>query len=364
MFFKKKSTSQLTDDSVANADSGAAGDDMSRDTLASVLRILGEFSLPTKQFSVNDFRESMEALAKKMLVGAGMEEGDFAARGLQKIYAEVRQQVRAQRKAESAEYSNHRQSASIIVADLVAGLRKTLEERRGHDEGIVRALSEMEQAVEEGNLDNIRRVCSKTVHQIKNVVTVQRERDQRQLEELSGQLRAMKEELLETQSEMQRDPLTEVLNRRAFDDTFGQAVDIANASAMELTLYMMDLDFFKKVNDNYGHPAGDQVLKEVGKQLIRCFPRKDDMVFRYGGEEFAILCRNTGTEDAYMLGERVRKQIADRSIPIGELDYHQTVSVGFAVLSPQEPADSLLKRADTALYTAKNNGRNRVEGSD
>lgn len=360
MFFKKKSPSHPVG-SVSSRATAPLVDDLSKDTLAAMLRMLGEFALPTKQISVADFKAEMESMAKKMLVGAGMEDGAFGKKGMQRIYAEIKQQVRAQRKAESTEYSNHRQSASIIVADLVAGLRRTLESRRGHDEGIVRALSEMEAAVEAGNLDNIKRVCSQTVLQIKDVVAVQRERDQKQLEELSGQLRTMKEELLETQSEMQRDALTGVLNRGAFDDTFHQTVDIANASAMELTLYMMDLDHFKKVNDTYGHQGGDLVLKEVGKQLIRCFPRKDDMVFRYGGEEFAILCRNTGTDDAFMLAERVRKQISALTIEFDSVDYHQTVSVGWAVISPQETAETFLKRADDALYMAKKNGRDRVE---
>ncbi|MBN2530274.1 MAG: GGDEF domain-containing protein [Deltaproteobacteria bacterium] len=332
-----------------------------KDTLASILRTLGEFALPTRQIAASDFQNTMESLARKILVSAGIEKDDLGSKGLQKVYAEVRQAVRRQRKAESEEYSHHRQSASIIVADLVAGLRKSLEERRGHDEQIVKSLSEMEQAVEEGNLDDIRRVCSKTVHQIKDIVAVQRERDQERLEELSGQLRSMKTELIQTQSKMKRDPLTEVLNRGAFDSTFAQTVDIANASTMELTLYMLDLDHFKQVNDNYGHQAGDTVLKEVGKQLIRSFPRKDDMVFRYGGEEFVVLCRNTGTDDAYMLGERMRRQIAQKTIDLSDVQYHQTVSIGCAVLHAQESPEEFLKRADDALYAAKRNGRNRVE---
>jgi diguanylate cyclase (GGDEF)-like protein len=362
MFFNRKKK-EPQDQPAPSRTESSKEDDPGRDTLASVLRILGDHALPTRQISVSDFQETMASLAKKMLVGPGREEAASGKKGRQKVYAEIRQEVRRQRKAESQEYTNHRQSASIIVADLVAGLRKSLEARRGYDEGIVQALTEMEGAVEEGNLNTIRRVCSKTVHQIRDVVAVQRERDQQQLNELSEQLRSMKEELLETQSQMKRDPLTEVLNRGAFDSTFFQTVDIANASAMELVLFMLDLDHFKQVNDQFGHQAGDTVLKEVGKQLIRCFPRKDDMVFRYGGEEFAILCRNTGKADALMLGERTRQQIARGTIALPDALHQQTVSIGCAVLQPGEPADALLKRADEALYAAKRNGRNRVEPS-
>lgn len=362
MFFNRKKNESQNRPAVSRDDSSGT-EDFCRDTLASILRILAEHALPTRQITVNEFQDTMTSLAKKMLVGAGMEQAAFDRKGLQKVYVEIRQEVRRQRKAESQEYTNHRQSASIIVADLVQELRKSLEERRGHDEGIVQALTEMETAVEEGNLNNIRRVCSKTVHHIRDVVAVQRERDQERLNDLSEQLRSMKEELLETQSQMQRDPLTEVLNRGAFDSTFSQTVDIANASAMELVLFMLDLDHFKQVNDQFGHQAGDTVLREVGKQLIRCFPRKDDMVFRYGGEEFAILCRNTGKADALMLGERMRKQIESLTIALPDVQHQQTVSIGCAVLQPDEAADALLRRADEALYAAKRNGRNRVEPS-
>lgn len=335
--------------------------DMAKDTVAALLRILGEYALPTSSVPADEYGAECERLAKEVLIQAGADGPGRSASYEKRTYAEIKQRVRAQRKAESSEYNTHRESANIIVADLVAKLRRSLEERQGQDSEIIQMLTEMEAAVETRDLTNIRRVCSQTAIHIKHVISVQRERDKEQLESLSSQLRSMRQELKEAQSQMQRDPLTELHNRGAFDDAFEKTVEISQASAMDLTLFMLDLDYFKKVNDAYGHDAGDFVLKAVSKQLIRCFPRRDDMVVRFGGEEFAIICRNTGIEDAYMLGERVRRTISELPIELDEITYHQTASVGYAVLEQGESPRDFFKRADSALYQAKSNGRNRVE---
>ena len=341
----------------------AAADDAAKDTVAALLRTLGEYALPTAVMPVDEFQKRCEALAKAVLLKNALDESTGRPVSEEKVHADVRRMVRDQRRAESAEYSKHRESAHIIVSDLVTTLRRSLEQREGHDREIVSLLGEMEQVVAEGDLNAIRRAAAKTADHIRNIIAVQRERDKEQLAQLSSQLRGMREELADAQAQMQRDPLTELLNRGAFDDAFEKTVALSQASATDLTLFMVDLDHFKKVNDAYGHQAGDTVLKAVSRQLIRCFPRKDDMVVRFGGEEFAVLCRNTGTEEAPMLGERLRASIASLEIDLEDLTYQPTASVGFAVLSGRESSKSFLKRADDALYIAKRSGRNRVEAA-
>ena len=340
--------------------SSAEGSDQTRDTIAALLRTLGKYALPTNQFPADEFIKQTEALAKAILISAGVDDRPDPKKP-HKVYAEIKTIIRRQRQAESSEYSAHRESAHIIVSDLVTTLKRSLEQREGHDREIVSLLTEMEEVVERGDLKSIKRVASKTARQIKNVIAVQRDRDRAQLEQLSDQLRVMREELSEAKSQMQRDPLTALLNRGAFDDAFEKTISISHASATDLTLFVLDLDHFKNVNDSYGHQAGDMVLKAVSKQLIRCFPRRDDMVVRLGGEEFAVLCRNTGMEEVAMLGERVRGQVERLAIELEDLVYHQTVSVGAAVLKKRESPRKLFKRADEALYLAKRSGRNRVE---
>jgi diguanylate cyclase (GGDEF)-like protein len=122
---------------------------------------------------------------------------------------------------------------------------------------------------------------------------------------------------------------------------------------------MLDIDHFKRVNDSHGHSAGDDVLKAVAAS-IKGQLRNVDMVFRYGGEEFLILLSNTSREPAAMVGERLRYAAqAAEYYADGQL-IELTVSLGCSTLLPGESAESLLRRADSALYVAKREGRNRL----
>jgi diguanylate cyclase len=338
--------------------------ELAKDTVAALLRTLAEYALPTAAFPSDQFTKRCESLARSVLIKSEIDETTGKPVREDRVHADVRQTVRNQRKAESSEYSKHRESAHIIVSDLVTTLKRSLELREGMDQEIVGLLSEMQNVVDKGDLSAIRRVSSKTADHIRDIIAVQREQDQEQLAKLSSQLRVMREELAEAQAQMQRDPLTELLNRGAFDEAFEKTVTLSHASAADLTLFMVDLDRFKNVNDAYGHQAGDAVLKAVSRQLIRCFPRKDDLVVRFGGEEFAVLCRNTGINEGAMLGERLRQSVERLEIELADLMYHPTASVGFAVLHPNESAQSFLKRADDALYAAKKAGRNLVKSAE
>jgi diguanylate cyclase (GGDEF)-like protein len=123
---------------------------------------------------------------------------------------------------------------------------------------------------------------------------------------------------------------------------------------------MLDIDHFKQVNDTHGHSTGDDVLKAVAASIKNQL-RNVDMVFRYGGEEFLILLSNTSREAAAMVGERLRFAAQSEEYPADDHTILLTVSLGCSTLLPGESADSLLRRADSALYVAKREGRNRLE---
>jgi len=166
----------------------------------------------------------------------------------------------------------------------------------------------------------------------------------------------------ELKRQAQIDFLTGVANRGYFMQQAEQEFNRTARYGNSLTLLMLDVDFFKKINDNYGHKAGDTVLKKLAEISLGTF-REVDTVGRLGGEEFAILLKETNQEDAFNVAERLRNSFADERVVLEDhtLPVHFTVSMGLATLTINDKTiDSLLIRADKALYEAKKTGRNKV----
>ena len=154
-----------------------------------------------------------------------------------------------------------------------------------------------------------------------------------------------------------RDPLTGVYNRMALDSALTREVDLAERQDLPLALLVIDIDHFKTFNDRYGHSFGDDVLVAVVQTIANTI-RRSDLLFRYGGEEFVVLASHTGEKGAMLLAERIRENIAALSSVRGR-DMRVTVSIGAARLIPGEQPQGLFGRADQALYSAKQAGRNR-----
>ena len=166
------------------------------------------------------------------------------------------------------------------------------------------------------------------------------------------------------EEELQRlattDTLTGILNRRQFFILAEQEVERSRRYGRTLALLLYDIDHFKQVNDTFGHQAGDIVLRELAK-LVHEQLRRNDIEGRVGGEEFAVLLPETTISEAVVLAERIRRIIENFAINIGETSLHITASFGVTAVKENDVAlDSIYKRADSALYEAKNAGRNRV----
>jgi len=156
-----------------------------------------------------------------------------------------------------------------------------------------------------------------------------------------------------------RDPLTKVYNRRALTDRLETELSHVARHASELALMLLDLDHFKRVNDTFGHLAGDHVLRSFAA-LVSQMTRREDFFARYGGEEFAILGRTMNLEQAQLLGERIRVAVAGQPVVFEGRAIEVTVSIGVAPAWPGCMLAELVGAADAALYAAKNGGRNRV----
>ncbi len=157
------------------------------------------------------------------------------------------------------------------------------------------------------------------------------------------------------------DALTETYNKRAFLAELEKEVGFARRHRLPLALIMFDLDHFKRINDTYGHPAGDHVLRSVARRVAEGL-RKEDVLARFGGEEFALLLRNTPLEKAFIVAERLRRAVETLEIRHHDQRIPCTTSVGVAVLGEEvvRPQD-LVEAADERLYLAKRRGRNRTE---
>ena len=185
------------------------------------------------------------------------------------------------------------------------------------------------------------------------------------LEILLGALVYPLRNALRYQSAMQLallDPLTRLGNRAALDNALRRELQLAERHHYELSLLMLDVDYFKKINDQYGHSMGDQVLQEIAR-TIENVCRESDIGFRYGGEEFVVLLRKTNEMGARIIGERLRREINLLEIEKGTHKIQPSVSIGISTRASvqKEHISDLFERADKALYLAKKSGRNCVK---
>lgn len=196
-----------------------------------------------------------------------------------------------------------------------------------------------------------------TLYLIRSVI-IQRnlERSERSLKEARDKLEAISI----------TDALTGVANRRRFDEMFAAEWNRALRTRNTLSLLMMDIDYFKILNDTQGHQAGDECIAMVARAISSCLPRSGDLLARYGGEEFCVILPATDSDGAQIIATKVREAVYGLGIPnqtpIGS---RASISVGIAtcIFPTGSTAHALLETADKALYRAKQNGRNRVEGA-
>lgn len=187
---------------------------------------------------------------------------------------------------------------------------------------------------------------------------------------VQGKLDLYKTEAVELKQRLEKvekdalvDSLTSLFNRRAFDEKLKKFYDDFINSGTPFSIIMVDIDFFKKFNDKYGHSIGDEVLKLIGA-IIRNNLKGKDFPARYGGEEFIIILAGTSLENSYAVAEDIRKRIAENRVKIvktGESLDQITVSMGIAAVNSKDSIMTLLDRVDAALYLAKKMGRNNVK---
>jgi diguanylate cyclase len=218
-------------------------------------------------------------------------------------------------------------------------------------------LARLQQAVDGPSIEQLRREVLAVSKDLSAVLRDREQRRSQELKSLGNELRQLNQRLEETRRTAATDALTGVHNRRAFDAFLERVVEFDGMTGTPAALLMIDVDNFKALNDQLGHPVGDAALSCIAAALARTFLRKCDFVARYGGEEFAIVVRDVNEGEARRLGERARAAVEGLKLP-DHPEVSLSVSVGVASLRHMEEGSAWLKRADDALLEAKRAGKN------
>ncbi|MFZ5441027.1 MAG: diguanylate cyclase [Myxococcota bacterium] len=337
-----------------------ASDDQVLDTLAGVLRDFGRFSFDLERQDGRRTQAVFDQWAQHLLTGV-------PAPGLQRAsgarnYAELRAQFAAQRRQEQSEFTQSQDALRDVVWMFINSLNREVAVDRSEDGKLDKTLAGVTETLQSAPPADLRRLALEAIKQVQGALAARRERQEKQLAALSSRLEAMGSQLEVARRESNTDGLTQLFNRKAFDEQLDRAVQLATFRGGGSSLLIIDIDHFKKINDTYGHPGGDAVLKAVASACVRVFKRKNDFVARYGGEELVALVSDLSHAEALALGGRLREAIAALRVPWDDQQVQVTASVGVATWERGELPSQWLARADAALYRAKHAGRNRVEG--
>ena len=353
----------VTETPVADGDSATrALANGALDTLGCVLRTMGEAAFPTdKTPETESFLAVCAAYAGHVENGAsvpsaGIEllpDGSRDWSQVRRFYVDRRHDERDFVTRRLADYRD-------VVEDLVDGLRRIGERDLATETSILNSLSALEAAAASGEMPDLKSAVSRAITNVNETFARQRLDYERQIEELHERMSCLRQDLVAAHEEMQRDNLTEVFNRGAFDTGIEHCINMHFMSNQPVTLVLVDLDEFKQINDNHGHATGDAVLRAVGEALSRSFIRKSDLVARYGGDEFAVILNDTSGGNAKPLIARFIERVRGLSVPGKDGDLRIRCSIGYTEIRSGDDVESLINRADRGLYAAKDAGRDQA----
>ena len=240
------------------------------------------------------------------------------------------------------------------------------------DQSVTRQMQDLKQrSADATQLESLKQLVSsrlskitEEVQQHKQQEKADQQKTQQTIEALSNKIKQLekesqgiKENLQQAREQALRDPLTKLPNRLAYEERLQTEINRHQRTGSPLSLIIWDIDFFKKINDTFGHKAGDKTLQIIAR-LLQNHCRKMDFISRFGGEEFVMLLADTSVEAARVIAEKLRKTIESAGFNSGGDKIKITVSCGISEFGPDESGETVFKRADEALYQAKKNGRN------
>jgi diguanylate cyclase (GGDEF)-like protein len=335
--------------------------DTAIDTVVALLRSFGEGAFDLDSVPAQDTRGECDGWARRISMGEklGVEGGppkrDFG--GARRYFAAHRAH---EREYVASSVTNLREAVHAFARCLT----RTVGEDRAADARVGAQLGHLVAAFGANDADVIRREAEAVVQVVTDVMDQRKKLQQEQMQLLSEKIQRLKAELHEARESAALDPLTQLHNRASLDSQLERVADLSFLMSATPCLLMIDVDHFKSVNDRFGHPIGDEVIRRVADTLVRNFLRREDFVARYGGEEFVVVVPDSSAHAVRQRAERVRQAIGEIGFSKGNEHFSVTASIGVAVLGPGDTGKTWLARADAALYEAKSAGRNRVVFAD
>ncbi len=258
---------------------------------------------------------------------------------------------------ESSELERSKLVIHALLQSLSDGLTTLLDDTSTYNDSLERHKNDVKKAMTLAGLKELERVLLTELEQMQMTTVEYR----RELDQAKQETQQQREQLEQLQADASLDFLTKIPNRRTFDERLKEEMSRAQRYGSTFSLMVVDIDNFKNVNDLFGHQAGDRILRAVA-HILDEQRRASDFLARYGGEEFVVLLPETATARAQVLAEKTRQKVSNARFRYDERTIRVTVSIGVGdYAASTDTWDDLFARVDQALYTAKRNGRNRVE---
>jgi diguanylate cyclase len=323
------------------------------DAVAAILRVLAQV-VPADSEAASE----LEAWARHILVLANAP-GSRVTEPSERDWSRLGRNVVALVRDNSAAVARSMGELRGAVWSVVEHLSQVVVGDAASDSDARSQLDQLRVAID-GPAAELKATALATVRRLSEIIEEKHARQLQLASELGRRVDVLKLELEDTRREADIDPLTQVWNRGVFQRELPRTLQLRDLLDEPACLVVVDIDHFKRINDEHGHTTGDAALGLIASALVRTFPRRSDVVTRLGGDEFAVILPSTTTAVGSRLAERFLEVVRDIEMAATHEGVKITVSIGVAQALPAEQADSWLARADVALYQAKAQGRNRV----
>ncbi len=332
--------------------------DKATQAVAAILQEFGRYGFDISQRSQIVLQEMCARWIAHLLHGAGSP----ARQDLDESWLDwpgVRDFVARERGREQSYVLENIDEYQDLALSLLHEFSDSLHSEQDSDTELRDRLATLRTNATEKSGDELKEEVFSAVRQLNEVLEAKRERQDGQLRTLARQVETLQFELVEAKDSAERDALTGLFNRGSFDKFIAQTVSRRPAAGGANTLIVADIDHFKLLNDTYGHPFGDEVLREVSATIARVLSGEGSFVARYGGEEF-VAVTPTSIEPTRIVADRVLSEVRSLKFEKDDSVVSVTISLGLAELSEGMTPESWIELGDRALYASKESGRNRL----